>query len=192
MSPLPVDRSRHCAVADVAARLDVQEGESLARRLVASVDGRAVDRHGRYPVALGALRSVRRRLDFEVPDVGAAADALAVDPRAVVAAERLLEARLTPPGDPADVVRISAAIGTYRALLDVLEADAPVDARPTPDGPLSAEASLPVDSVDSPDEVDAVQTLRVHLARLEADRAMAQLGFALYDIACRGRSGADG
>jgi hypothetical protein len=182
--------ARRRAVADIAACLDLREGASLARRLAASVGGEAAERHGRYPVAVGALRSVRRRLDFAVPAVGSAAASLGVDPEAVVAAERLLEAELSPPGDPADVARLSAAIGTYRALLDVLDVDGPVEPRPTADGDRTAvpdvpeSAASPAAGRDDSDDVPDARTLRAHLARLEADRAMAQLGFALYDIVC--------
>lgn len=163
----------------VADRLSVSSGRELARSLLNGVGAEAVERHGPFSAALGAVRAVCRRLDADVPEVYAAASALDVDPCDAVGAEQKLESELSPPGRREDVERLTESITTYAVLLDALE-----------NGVAAADLSASVD-VDSElvrrldgnvTEFDPA-AVREHLARLRADRAMAQLGFRLYDVA---------
>ncbi|MFC6824228.1 hypothetical protein [Halopelagius fulvigenes] len=164
----PPSASAADPVETVVRRLSVPAGTELARSLLRGVGADAMERHGAFSAALGAVRAVSRRLDVDVPEVCAAAAELGIDPRDALAAERKLEAELSPPGDRDDVERLSSRITAYAVLLDALENGV------SPDD-LSA-------SVDDTAEFDAA-AVSDHLGRLKADKAMAQLGFRLYDIA---------
>lgn len=170
-------------VETVVRRLSVPAGTELARSLLRGVGADAVERHGAFSAALGAVRAVGRRLDVDVPDACAAASELGIDPRDALAAERELEAELSPPGDGDEVERLSSRITAYAVLLDALE-----------NGVSADDLSASADDAGEPGptgrrtpfrdaaDFDAA-AVRDHLGRLKADRAMAQLGFRLYDIA---------
>jgi hypothetical protein len=178
------------AVSTVVRRLRCPEGESLARRLLAAVaadelppaterrsaDGDPFDRYGLLPAAFAALRVVRRRLEFDVPSLSAAAETLAVDPNAAAAAERSLVSRLSPPADEDERARLDREVRAAREAFDAGE----FAAEPAADSHDDSDAGA---GRHPSGTSDPVAERRAHLRRLEADRSMASLGFVLYELA---------
>ena len=173
----------------VAHRLEVESAITVADAAFDHAGESVAAEYGRRAAVIGAVRLAARRTGVGTPDRDRIAAAFDIDPERVVAATMSLRTHLSPPADSDEVRTLRRRLIVAQELLAALECDHTAgpelpgsrlaDAAPL----LLARASTQLDShteceypgLDAP-------ALRDHIARLEADLELAQLGTTLYTL----------